>query len=66
METLLTNKLGIPIKLKFVVRKATIEERDQEQEPPPSTGKKKSLIRDNPIIESAIDIFDASIEEVRE
>ena len=66
METLLTNKLGIPIKLKFVVRKAAIEERDQEQEPPPSTGKKKSLIRDNPTIESAIEIFDATIEEVRE
>jgi len=66
METLLTNKLGTPIKLKFVARKAPLEERGQEQEPPPSIGKKKSLIRNNPIIESAIDIFDASIEEVRE
>jgi DNA polymerase III subunit gamma/tau len=66
METLLTNKLGIPIKLKFVVRKATRKEPDRKQVPPPTTGKNKSLIRNNPIIESAIDIFDASIEEVRE
>ncbi len=66
METLLTNKLGRPIKLKFVVRKNTGENHTQEPTPPPTAIKKKSLIRDNPIIESAIDIFDATIEEVRE
>ena len=66
METLLANKLGRPIKLKFVVRKDTGENKQQEPSPPPPTAKKKSFIRDNPIIESAIDIFDATIEEVRE
>jgi len=66
METLLSNKLGRPIKLKFVVRHDTGKNQEQKPGPPPTKAKKKSLIRDNPIIESAIDIFDATIEEVRE
>jgi len=66
METLLANKLGRPIKLKFVVRRGTGKNQEQEPSPPPAIAKKKSFIRDNPIIESAIDIFDATIEEVRE
>jgi len=63
---LLANKLGRPIKLKFVVRPGTGKNQEQEPSPPPTKAKKKSLIRNNPIIESAIDIFDATIEEVRE
>lgn len=66
METLLTNKLGFPLKLKFVVRKGTGENPDKKKSELPTLAKKKSLIRDNPIIESAIEIFDATIEDVKE
>lgn len=65
METLLTNKLGSPVKLNFVIRKGQNKPLDQDRENPP-TPAKKSLIRNNPTIESAIEIFEATIEDVRE
>ena len=68
METLLKNKLGFPVRLVFAVRSEKSESPCQESEapPPPGPGRKKALIRENPLIETAIELFDATIEDVRE
>ncbi|MEA1927209.1 MAG: hypothetical protein U9N73_03315, partial [Candidatus Auribacterota bacterium] len=66
MENLLSNKLGFPVKLQFVLNQRTGEDPGLAKIPSPSRVKKKSLIRDNPIIEVALEIFDATIEDVRE
>jgi DNA polymerase-3 subunit gamma/tau len=68
METLLKNKLGFPVSLVFTVRSEKSESPCQEREAPspPGPGRKKALIRENPLIETAIELFDATIMDIKE
>ena len=66
METQLKNKLGFPVRLVFTVRSKKSEPPSQEKEAPPPPGRKKALIRENPLIEAAIELFDAAVEDIKE
>ncbi|MFH1038022.1 MAG: DNA polymerase III subunit gamma/tau [PVC group bacterium] len=66
METLLKNKLGFPVRLAFAVRADNSSSREPVETPPSSPEKKKTIIRENPLIESALEMFDGSILEVKE
>jgi len=67
MENLLSNKIGFPVRLSFQVR-SNDQGRERRAEQPPSrpSRKKGSLIRENPLIESALDKFDGTILDIKE
>ncbi len=66
METLLKNKLGFPVRLAFAVRGSTSARKKPPEAPGSSREKKKTIIRENPVIESTLEMFDGSILDVKE
>jgi len=65
MENLLTNKLGFPVKLAFTVR-ADGNKHHRVEKDAPSSPAKKTVVRKNPLIKSAIEIFDGTIVDIKE
>jgi DNA polymerase III subunit gamma/tau len=67
MENLLSNKVGFTVRLAFQVRSGGPS---REEESPPSaprpSRKKSSLIRENPLIESALEKFDGTVIDIKE
>ncbi|MDP8235692.1 MAG: DNA polymerase III subunit gamma/tau [Candidatus Erginobacter occultus] len=66
MENLLSNKVGLPVRLAFQVETGGPAPQDRPlpaSTPPPRKG---SLIRDNPLIEAALDKFDGTVIDVKE
>ena len=66
METLLKNKLGFPVRLVFTVRSDKSNTPYQKREESPPHGREKALTRENPLIETAIELFDATIKDIKE
>ncbi len=67
MENLLSNKIGAPVRLAFQVKSPA----PGTNEPPPPdrsrpAAKKGSLIRDNPLVEAALDKFDGTVIDIKE
>ncbi len=65
LENLLKNKLGSPVKLKLIVGAAPSGCARNPAEPPPGPAKKK-LVKGNPMVKAAIEIFDATVVDIKE
>ncbi len=66
METLLSNKVGVPVRLAFRVRAGSSGREEEPPPPPPRPARKKSsLIRETPLIEKALDKFDGTIIDIK-
>lgn len=66
METLLSNKVGVPVRLAFRVRSgASGREEESPLTPPRPARKKSSLIRETPLIEKALETFDGTIIDIK-
>lgn len=69
MENLLSNKVGYPVRFAFQVRSDSSPGEGDAPPAPPGpakpSGSKRSLIRDNPLIESALEKFDGTVIDVK-
>ena len=65
LENLLKNKLGAAVKLKLTIGAAPSGCARGPAEPPPGPAKKK-LIKGNPMVKAAIEIFDATVVDIKE
>jgi len=67
LENLLKNKLGFSVKMKFVVNPGRIPGPDKTPAQKVDSGKaKKKLIKQNPLVEKAIELFDGTIINIKE
>jgi DNA polymerase III subunit gamma/tau len=66
MENLLSNKVGLPVRLAFRVENRGPASRDRPPPSPTPPPRKGSLIRDNPLIEAALEKFDGTVIDVKE
>ncbi len=67
LENLLKNKLGFPVKLKFIVISGKVSSPKEEYgAKEPTSREKKQIVKKNPLIESAIEMFDGTIVDIKE
>ena len=67
LENLLKNKLGVPVKLKFVVASGSgsgLCPRSPEDAPSPQA--KRKIVKQNPVVKAAIEMFDATVVDIKE
>jgi DNA polymerase-3 subunit gamma/tau len=67
LENLLKNKLGSPVKIKLVVVSgAQPADCPRDSGEPPSGTTKKKFIKGNPMVKAAIEMFDATVVDIKE